>query len=655
MLIAHIIPLVRLPRSMDFFDYSVPDELTEEIRIGCFVTIPFRTHSVAGLVASIEEGDTAKLKSITRLLPLAYTNAEQQLAFFHWFATTYYVSRSTALKTLLPAFPKIFLAGKKRRDRTDSPPAHHEYGALPLSPLPLLSLPLSTPVTLYSPNTLQEKWSLYLSLIKEALSKKQRILIVFPAIHEAELFYSHIARAGEPVRTILLHSQLSEGVIFDRWLALFSDEPACIIGTRTALCTPLRSLETIIVDKAEEVDHIQYDMNPRFDSRRSVVQMGRCASVRVLLCSPAPRIEECMLVKRITGTGEQPTSIMLVNLHDELRNHPADIFVTEPLIAAIKQCLLTKRGVFLFCNRTGSGSMAMCNDCGYIFSCLICATPLKPFSHPVRLVCDTCKTSEPLKQRCPYCSSVRLAFKGLGIEKIAENFKRLFPNTPIHELSAKESDSAFVRALHTPEGRDRQAIADSIVIGTSYALSACSEIFSDIGLVGIIHADPILSVNDFRTQEHQWQTVAQLTYFARSFGARLLIQAFDPSNHFIKTCVDNDYDAFVDSELIQRKKNGWPPHTKSIHLLYRPNPRVTTQEKRKSINEVIGYLTSPAKDPRCSLFLHRPMQAGKQSSIYEVVIRIAKENGQDDIPPTLREYLSHLPNDWIVDAEPLFF
>lgn len=652
MRIAHIIPIARLPRNIDFFDYSIPDELAKEIRVGCFVAIPFRTQTVAGLVASITDGERTKLKSIIRLLPIAYANADQQLAFFNWFAAHYYVSRGMALKTLLPTFPSTFIAGKERRSRIDTSVILHEQSTKPIASSPL---PGNGPVTVYSPSTLQEKYGVYETLIKEALLKKQRSLIVFPTIHEAELFYTFAHNAASPHRTILIHSGMSEGALFDRWLFLFSDEPVCIIGTRTALGSPLQSLHTIIVDRAEEVDHVQHDMNPRFDSRRCVVHMGHQTSVRVFLCSSAPRIEDSVRYERIDGESKPSLSVKLVNLHDELRNHPADIFLTEPLIDAIKKCLVEKRGVFLFCNRTGSGTMAMCNDCEYIFSCPRCTAPLKPFSHPVRLVCEACTLSEPLKQRCPHCSSIRIAFKGLGIEKIAQALKRYFPHTPIHELSAKESGSALVVALHTQEGRDAHGISGAIVVGTSYALSACSEIFSDIGLIGIIHADPMLSVNDFRTLEHQWQTNAQLSCFARSFGAQLLIQAFEPSSLFITTLIDNDYNAFIDTELVQRKKNGWPPQSKSIHLLYRPNPRVPTQERRKSINEVIGYFSSPAKDPLCSLFLHRPIRDGKQSSVYEVVIRIAQEDGQDEPPPSLKEYLRHLPNDWLVDAEPLFF
>ncbi|MBI4600253.1 hypothetical protein HY732_05040 [Candidatus Uhrbacteria bacterium] len=655
MRIAHVIPLIRLPRAMDGFDYAVPQECIETIRAGTFVAIPFRSSIVAGLVVGMLDGNTTKLKQIIRALPLFYADMRAQWQFFEWFAREYSVSQATALKTLLPAFPKSFLSGKIARRRAESSVPLHEYGDLHLSDCSVIHSDTEAPVTIISPETLQEKWSAYASLIKESLSRNSRIVIIFPTIHDAELFVPVARSNAGDCQTLLFHSGLSEGTLFYRWLELFSSGPACIIGTRMALCAPVHAVDTIIIDQAEGVEHIQHDMNPRFDSRRCATRIGLAACARVFLCSTAPRIEDRALYPIQGSASKHSVPIACVNLHDELRKSSTDIFITEPLIRAIEQCHAAKRGVFLFCNRTGRGSMAICNECGHIYSCPHCAKELKPFSVPPRLSCEDCKFSQPLNARCPRCSSVQIKYAGLGIEKIARTLMRFFPSTPIRELSAHESHAPFAASIHRKDERDAQALTQSIIVGTSYAISACSELFSDCGLVGVIHADPFLSVSDVRLLEHQWQTLAKLKFFAQSFNARMLIQAFDTSSNFIRTFLNNEYASFADAESEQRKRGGWPPYAKSIHLLYRPGARVPPEERRKSINDVIGYFSSPAKDPRCSLFLHRPLRKMKQPTVYEAVIRIARVDGQDDVPPSLREYLAHLPNDWLVDSEPLFF
>ena len=657
MRVAHIIPVLRLPRHIDALDYLVPDELLDSVRAGSFVAIPFRSRIVAGLVVDIVNGDTTKLKAIVRTLPIAYKRTHEQRAFFNWFAEHYYVSQATALKTLLPSFPRSFLAGKPARHRAEPTVAIHEYTHLDSEQsisVPPPSDHQRSPIIL-TPDTLHTKWSLYGSLIKEAISSNNRILIIFPTIHDCELFLSLARHHATPSQTLLFHSGLSEGVLFRQWLKLFSSEPFCIIGTRTALGAPLHSLNTFIVDQAERDDHIQRDMNPRFDTRRVATHMSALTSARVLFFSSAPRIEDMGMPRHRLSDQKNQSTITSVNLHDEFRKGASDIFITEPLIRAMQSCLAGGRGVFLFCNRTGMGRIAFCNECGHIFSCPTCGASLKPFSTPPTLACVACAYSQALSTHCPACASIQIKTPGLGIEKIARTLTNYFPTTPIHEISSSKSQSPFITALHDKKGRAAQAVSHSITIGTSYALSACPELFSDIGLIATLYTDPILSVQDFRSLEHQWQTLATLRFFARTFDAQMLIQAFDTSNHFIQKFIEDDFESFVDSEKEQRKKSGWPPYTKSIHLLYRPSPRVSQQEQRLAINDVIGYFSSPAKDERCSLFLHRPIPNKKQSASYEIVVRIARSDTKKEIPESLHEYLGQLPGDWIVDAEPLFF
>ncbi|MDP2629790.1 MAG: hypothetical protein Q8P56_00060 [Candidatus Uhrbacteria bacterium] len=657
MRVAHVIPVLRLPRHIDVLDYLIPDELSDSVQEGMLVVVPFRSSIVAGLVVDIVQSDTAKLKSIIRALPITYTCTQEQRAFFHWFASTYYISQATALKTFLPSFPRSFLAGKPTRNRAEQSIAIHEYTNLNIENSPTIPFPtghLQSPIIL-TPDTLHNKWSLYISFIKESLAKNHRALIIFPTIHDCELFLPLAQRHAATHQTLLFHSGLSEGILFRQWLELFSSKPFCIIGTRTALCAPLQSLDTLIVDQAERDDHIQHDMNPRFDTRRVAVHMGARASARVLLCSTAPRIEDMSAPYQNIPSKERQPEITCVNLHDEFRRGSSDIFITEPLVQAMKSCLVQGRGVFLFCNRTGLGRIAFCNECGYLFSCPTCDKPLKPFSTPPTLVCEACAYSQSLSTHCPTCASVHIKIPGLGIEKIARTLANYFPKTPIHEISSSKSQSPFVTALHNSKGRENYSVSSSITIGTSYALSACPEIFSCVGLIAALYTDPILSVQDFRFMEHQWQTLDSLRFFARTFDARMLVQAFDTSNHFIKSFINDDYASFANSEKKQREKTGWPPYTKSIHLLYRPSPRASLTEQRLAINDVIGYFSSPAKDSRCSLFLHRPVNKKNQSSVYEVVIRITRKGDDSEIPPSLHEYLRQLPNDWIVDCEPLFF
>jgi primosomal protein N' (replication factor Y) len=625
---------------------------------GGFVAIPFRSKTVAGLVSDIFEQNDARLKSIIRPLPLVYRSPEEQLAYFDWFARTYFISRATALFTLLPAFPPSYLSGKEQKQKTATRTPLHEYSEViqtyctpPLEEHAEHSSPLIVSCT-----TVRDAYSFYRSETERALATNNSICIVTPTIHDAELLGAIMREWVGSNRVLLFHSGRSKNALFKNWTLLFEKQPYCIIGTRSALCAPLHSVRTIIIDQAERTEHIQYDMNPRFDVRRASSAIQTLRPTSVFLSTPAPRVEDHAHYDMTTVEKEKRhLGTLVVNLSDALRAGTADTLVSEQLRNTITETLGRGRGVFLFCNRTGSGSHMLCTGCGHLWMCPSCSTLLKPFQNSARLACTMCHHTEQMPTLCSTCASPALKTIGMGTEKVVNALSGMFGEHPCHELSLEHSRDPWSSALHSSDGRQQSRVSESIVVGTSYALSACPELFSDIGLIGILHADPLLSVHDFRSVERQWQTLARLRFFASSFEASLLIQAFRPDLPFIQTLIRDDYTSYATQEREERKKTGAPPTCASIHLLYRPLFRTTAQEQKQTINDVVGYFSSPVKDIRCSLLLHRPIRNDRRSGTYEIVIRIAPADSREDIPQSLREYIGQLPNEWIVDIEPLFF
>jgi|GEM_PF-1300923 len=654
---AKVIPILRLPRHLHEFDYSIPDEFSDTVTPGRFVSIPFRSMHIAGLVTAITESQGKKIKSIERVLPLTYEQFSKQYDFISWFADTYYVSRATALKTLLPTFPRSFLSGKKLRLAKNLSPRLHEYRF----PNNESSTPTQTQIlsntfpAIISPDTLQKKIALYTTFIQQSFARGKNILILFPTIHDVDLFHPIATQCTGSDHTILLYSALSEGVLFREWSKLFEKQtPSCIIGTRSALCAPLSSIDTVIIDQSERDEHIQYDMNPRFDCRRIAHALTHISNGHTFFSSSAPRIEDSYVYPRIPlSPPQKPISDpIIINLHDEFHAGTTDM-VTERLRNEIQNALHCGRSAFLYCNHVGLGRLAVCHECGYTFSCVDCGSPLKPYDNPPLLHCPDCARSKPMSIRCPHCASVRIKIVGLGTQKIIHALKTYFPDVPILEISSAQSESPVVSALHTREGRQTLATQGAIYVGTSYSLSACPELFSDVGMIGIIHTDPILSIKNFRSTERRWQTLCALMYFARSFESVFCLQAFDPSSEFIQTLARNDYESFSDTENTQRKKFCWPPYSRIVHLLYRPNPTVTTGERQAQINDILGYFSSPIKDARCTMLFHGPSSKAGKSTVYTIGLKITRSDLMEDIPPTLHTYLSELPNDWLVDIEPL--
>lgn len=550
-MIARIVPIVRLPRNLHEFDYAVPDDMRETCLPGTFVTIPFRKKKVAGLVWSIEKKNERAYQPIARALPLRYEAWDAQRQHIEWFARHYFISRATALKTLLPEFPRSYLStGVLRTRRAPSSPLHEAF--------------------------FKERYHIHCTVIKNTLKKKKSALFFFPTIHDGELFEPTARTAAGSHEVLVLHSALSPSALFSRWAALFDGSPRCIIATRTGAGVPLYNVGTLVIDSSERIEHNQYDLNPRFDVRTTAFDMQsrmRCSLTHI---SDTPRLEEyALLTQPLSGNSssitmpvrsaspseEHPDSITIVNMRDEIRSSGRG-YISERLIDVMQECLTRERGVFLFLNRTGASRMITCRDCSHVFSCMQCGSPTRAAqSH---LNCDRCGTNEILPPRCPACHSIRFHFIALGTEKIVELVKKEFPRSNVLEFTQEKHPRELIKHLHTTSGTPE--LRNTIIVGTSYLPRACPESFRSIGCVGVLSADPVVTLSDFRSEERQVQLLFHLASLARNGNAQLILQTFSPERKAIQALSADDYRQYAENALVERAAHGWPPAVRLIRL-----------------------------------------------------------------------------------------
>ncbi|MEK7122989.1 MAG: hypothetical protein AAB855_03990, partial [Patescibacteria group bacterium] len=550
MTIARVTPLLRLPRNLHEFDYTVSEELRETCLPGTFVAIPFRGKTVAGLVWETGSDSVLKIKPISRVLPLHYRSWDVQREHFEWFTHNYCVSRATALKTLLPDIPKTFLSkGTVRQVSIKTSKLHG-----------LVKMP---------------SYDGYLDQIQKTVKKKKSALIFFPTIHDCELFEPFARDALGDESVTVLHSDCAPTMLFSRWISLFDAIPRCIIATRTGTSVPLSHLGAVIIDAAERTEHNQYDMNPRFDIRAVVHDMHARTQCHLMYSSVAPRLEEM-------GSGSvlrcksvpDPISVapIIVNMRDELRARGRG-YISEILIDTVRESLINKHGVFLFLNRTGESRMIACRDCAYMFSCAQCGSPTRAAQS--RLLCDHCDTDETMSSHCPQCRSVRFHFIALGTERIVELIKKEFPNTNVRECTQQNHPLELLECLHT-DGR-QTCLENTIIVGTTYLPRQCSEAFWNIGCIGMLSGDPALSLSDFRVEERHVQILFELKHLASLGNAAFVVQTFSPESRHIAALRTGNYGAYAVPALAERKTYTWPPYTRLIRLRIntssRPKPR----------------------------------------------------------------------------------
>lgn len=633
-LIAHVVPILRLPRRIGFFDYEIPDAFTAQLRPGHRVRISFKGRSIGGIVWSISDTSEVSraLKPIELVVDAHPLLSEQDRVCIEWFAEYHAISRGHALQVVIG---RLYLRDLDQSPlvQTGTPPLAREVHAPSFWPTD------NRAHTLFLYDHLADKEDLYSYLAAQASHTHANLLLLCSSVREARRL-AHVLEQRTGTHCGLITGDttpIQEGKILT---ALRNGSLHVLVGTRTALCIPLPHCTTIILDDSERTEYKQYDQNPRYDSRTVARKRAELLGAQLILSSTAPRLEEIadmrtgilLLIDRRT-----PCTLPLINVRDEWRGGRSG-FVSERLSQEIQATLNTKKSAVLFLNRKGTSKMVVCRDCEYSHTCPSCGALYSYSQKTHQLSCPTCPSSEPLPTSCPQCKSVRMKFPGLGIEKILAELRVEFPNVPLIECTKDSSRDISVRELL--EHLDTNPPA--IIVGTSYLFLEYPHIFAQCGLVGTIAIDPMLSPTDFRSLEYQWQTLSTLRMLALSSNAHIIVQTFNPENTFVHQFASGKDAEFFAAQIDERQSYQWPPHSTLVRLIGKRGVQSTT------ITESLKRAIDQCNELGVSVHSFPFRQKG---TITHGLIRVSSRTA----PQPITDFLNALPQDWLVDREPLEF
>jgi primosomal protein N' (replication factor Y) len=386
-----------------------------------------------------------------------------------------------------------------------------------------------------------------------------------------------------------------------------STTPSVIIGTRSAVFAPLRSIGLIWVDR-EEDPAFKEPQEPRYHAREVAWMRAQGEGALVVLASAHPSLESAYDTGAETyAVSPEPArrpSIELVDLSQE----PGGTLLSHKLVAAIQEALESKAGVLLFLNRKGYARTLVCRDCGWMPRCRSCAVTLAYSREAGHLTCRYCGQTDVVPQACPLCKSARFNTVGDGTERVELDARRLFPQAKIARLDGN-------RLHRTAAARDlwegvRLGTWD-ILIGTQALFQR--EPFPRRGLVGILHADSGLHVPDFRAAEHAYQLLDKAVCCGRASteGGRVILQTRLPSHHAVQAILSADPRRFYDEELAARRLLNYPPacHLATLSVSGRERQEVETAavqwksrlegslDGRESIT-VLGPVTAMGRLPK---------------------------------------------------------
>jgi primosomal protein N' (replication factor Y) len=392
-----------------------------------------------------------------------------------------------------------------------------------------------------------------------------------------------------PGRVAIIHSALSDGERYDEWRRIRAGHVDVVIGSRSALFSPLQNLGIVILDEEHEPAYKQAERRPTYNAREAAITLGRILHIPIVLGSATPavetyyRVEQGMyrLIELKGRIGASLPPVEVIDLRNELHSGNTSI-ISRRLHEELENVLSKGQQAILFLNRRGAASCVLCRDCGYVAICDSCDIPLTYHSTEHLLLCHYCGSISKAIQFCPNCNSSGIRYFGLGTEKVQATIKRSFPAA---RLLRWDRDTARNRQAHE-QLLDRFANREAdILIGTQMIAKGLD--LPGVTLVGVVSADIALNMPDFAASERSFTLLTQVAGRAGrgKEAGQVIIQTFNPQHFCIDAASRHDYHEFYAAEIETRQRYSYPPFRRFVKFTYSHENRHRAQNEALLLSE----------------------------------------------------------------------
>ena len=407
----------------------------------------------------------------------------------------------------------------------------------------------------------EQRLGLLLHTVQHAHAAGKSVLILVGEVARAE-WLAHLLTADTTLPVTLLHSELDEAVWRIRWNEIQTGASTIVVGTRSAVFAPLRSIGAIWIE-GEDDPALKEPQEPRYHAREAAWMRAQAERALLVLGSSHPSLESYWSAwpsaLQLPDASSRRAAVEVV----DLRHEPGRAVFSASLLTAMRETLARNDRVLLFLNRKGFAGALVCRECSWVPRCQTCAVALHYSRHTARLTCRYCGTVTPPPDACPTCGGTRLAPVGEGTERVEAEATRLFPGARIVRL---DGDTLRTPAAARTLWEQAASGAWDVLIGTQALVRR--EPLPPVGLAGIVHADSGLHIPDFRAAERTYQILSDVVALARpaAEGGRVILQTLLPVHHVMHSLADGNPARFYDEELAARQLLGYPPVLHLINL-----------------------------------------------------------------------------------------
>lgn len=435
------------------------------------------------------------------------------------------------------------------------------------------------------------KTEVYLQAIASVIEKGKEAIMLVPEISLTPQTVKRFKeRFGEQVA--VMHSGLSVGEKYDEWRKIHRKEVKVVVGARSAVFAPFENLGLIIIDEEHESSYKQEE-TPRYHARDVAIERAKSYGCPVILGSATPTLESFARAKKnvyklLTLSQRMNKNALpavdIVDMREELRTGNRSMF-SELLFTKLKDRLEKGEQTVLMLNKRGHSSFVMCRSCGLVINCPNCDISLTYHRFNDIMKCHYCGFEEGMPSVCPECESEHIRFFGTGTQKVEEELAKILPEARVIRMdvdttSKKGSHERLLNAFG--EGK-----AD-ILLGTQMIAKGLD--FPNITLVGVLSADTMLHLPDFRSSEKTFQLLTQVSGRAgrHQLPGEVVIQTYTPEHYSIELSALQDYDAFYEREMYLRRQSHYPPYYYVVLITVSHEDLMKTVSVTEKITNYLG-------------------------------------------------------------------
>ena len=405
------------------------------------------------------------------------------------------------------------------------------------------------------------KTLVFLKLIARCLEQGRRALVLVPEISlTPQMILRLKSQFGR--RVAVQHSALNHTERLLQWQMIQDGGADIVVGTRSAIFSPLENIGLIIIDEEQEHTY-RSESAPRYSAHEVARQRAAENGALLLLASATPSTESfyaaqhcrTQLVRLTQRYGGNPLpTVQIVDMRAELAaGNPREISLS--LEDAIRRNLDAGKQTILLLNRRGYQTMAQCEDCREVLKCTKCSVPMVYHKAAHKVLCHYCGSQMEPPTVCPSCGG-KLQYRGFGTQKAEEELAKLFPDARVLRM---DQDSTAAKDAHEKLLARFANHEYDIMVGTQMVAKGLD--FEDVTLVGVLGIDSLLFAQGFRAYENVFSLITQVV--GRSGRAKdpgfAIIQTTDPDNPVLNLAAAQDYDAFFEQEIAYRKLGLYPP------------------------------------------------------------------------------------------------